>query len=399
MELFTNIQIDWIGKRRIFYAISGFMILMSVVLFVVKGGFVMGIDFTGGTVAQVQFQQPPDLGAIRSALESKIPGVTPFLQTFGKAAENRVQIKMEKIGGGSDAVESQTLLIKDALKSAFGSRDAAGSGKIDLNDGDLGATGLSAQLLSLDPLGIKPVKTLSEQTATYDSLAANILQKRKTQGIFHSPDDLRGVEGLTDAALGKMKDKFYTASYSVQGVQAIGAIVGKDLREKAGYAVTFALIGMLVYIAFRFRSWSYGIGAVVALFHDVIVTLGLFLLTNKEISLTVIASILTLVGYSVNDTIVIFDRVRENLRLMRKSTFAEIVNTSINQTMGRSILTSGLTFLAVISIYLFGGEVLDGFSFALVIGIIVGSYSTIAIAGPIVLAWSDFMGRRKEASR
>ncbi len=398
MEIFRNVQFDWLGKRGYFFLVSGALILMSAVMFLVRGGFILGIDFTGGTVAQVQFQQPPDLGKLRSALETKLPGVTPFLQTFGKAAENRVQIKMEKQAGESDSVEGQTRLIKEALKASFPS-DAAGSDRIDLNDGDLGVAGLSAAMLAQDPLNIKPVKTLSEQTAAYDALAARILEKRKTLGVLKSTDDLRGVESVSDAALSKIKEKFYAGAFSVQGVQAIGAIVGKDLREKAAYAVLFSLAGMLVYIAFRFKSWSYGIGAVVALFHDVVITLGFFLLTGREISLIVIASLLTLVGYSVNDTIVIYDRIRENLRLLRKESFLQIMNASINQTLNRTILTSGLTFLAVISIFLFGGEVLDGFSFALVIGIIVGTYSSIAIASPIVLAWDSFVKRNLEGKR
>jgi preprotein translocase subunit SecF len=396
MDILRNVQFDWLGKRNLFYLFSGALLVISVILFLVKGGFSLGIDFTGGTVAQIQFQQAPDLGKLRTSLENKIPGVTPFLQTFGQTSENRVQIKMEKLAGDANAVEEQTVLIKEAIRSSYG---AAESGKTDLNDGDLGAATLSAQLLTSDPLGIKPVKTLSEQTTIYENLAAKILQHRKTTGILRSVEDLRGTEGLSDAALTKMKDKFFTAPFSVQGVQAIGAIVGKDLREKASYAILFSLLGMLVYIAFRFRSWSYGIGAVVALFHDVFITLGFFLLTNREISLTIIAALLTLVGYSVNDTIVIFDRIRENLRLMRKNSFLEIMNTSINQTLNRTILTSGLTFLTVISIFLFGGEVLDGFSFALVVGIIIGTYSSIAIASPIVLAWSNMMEQRRESRK
>jgi preprotein translocase subunit SecF len=398
MEIFHNVQFDWLGKRYYFYIFSGVLTLMGVILFFVRGGFILGIDFTGGTVAQVQFQQAPDLGKLRSVLESKMPGVTPFLQTFGKTSENRVQIKMERQAAESESVEGQTKQIKDALKAGFQS-DVANGSRVDLNDGDLGASGLAAVLLEQDPLNIKPVKTLSEQTVAYDSLAAKILDKRKTIGIFQSMDDLRGVESVTDAALSKLKDKFYAGSFSVQGVQAIGAIVGKDLREKATYAVLFSMMGMLVYIAFRFKSWSYGIGAVVALIHDVLVTLGFFLLTGREISLIVIAALLTLVGYSVNDTIVIYDRIRENLRMLRKENFQQVMNASINQTLNRTILTSGLTFLAVISIFLFGGEVLDGFSFAMVIGIIIGTYSSIAIASPIVLAWDSFVKRNLEGKR
>src|SRR5947209_5715468 len=150
---------------------------------------------------------------------------------------------------------------------------------------------------------------------------------------------------------------------------------------------------MLVDIAFRF-DWIYGLAAVIAVFHDTIITIGLFSIFNQEISLTVIAAILTLVGYSMNDTIVVFDRIRENVKLLRRESLAEIVNKSINQTLSRTILTSGLTFLTVLSLYLFGGEVLRGFSFALVIGILIGTYSSIAIAAPMLVAYTEWRAGR-----
>jgi preprotein translocase subunit SecF len=165
------------------------------------------------------------------------------------------------------------------------------------------------------------------------------------------------------------------------------------------YVTLYALAGMLVYIAIRFE-WIYGVAAVVAVFHDVLITLGLFSLFHQyfEISLTVIAALLTLVGYSMNDTIVIFDRVRENNRLMRREPFADIVNRSINQTLSRTILTSGLTFLTVLVLFLMGGPALQSFSFALVIGIVVGTYSSFGIAAPLVVAWNRWYGPRSAVS-
>ena len=164
-------------------------------------------------------------------------------------------------------------------------------------------------------------------------------------------------------------------------------------KGQAMRASLYSLAGMLVYLAFRFE-WIYGVAAVVTVFHDTLITVGAFSLTNKEISLTVIAAILTLIGYSNNDTIVIFDRIRENLKLMRREKLSEIVNRSINQTLSRTILTAGLTFLTVLALYLFGGEVLHGFSFALVIGILIGTYSSIAIAAPILVAYQDWRSSR-----
>jgi preprotein translocase subunit SecF len=187
---------------------------------------------------------------------------------------------------------------------------------------------------------------------------------------------------------------FFTSSFGVRNVEIVGPQVGQQLRRQALLATLYSLMGMLVYLWFRFEL-IYGVAAVVACFHDTLITVGAFSLTHKEITLTVIAAILTLVGYSMNDTIVVFDRIRENLRLLRREKLADVVNRSINQTLSRTILTSGLTFLTVLSLYLFGGEVLHGFSFALVIGILIGTYSSIAIAAPMLVAYQEWRGHRR----
>jgi preprotein translocase subunit SecF len=179
--------------------------------------------------------------------------------------------------------------------------------------------------------------------------------------------------------------------------QVVGPTVGHQLERQAGLATLYSLIGMLVYLWFRFEL-IYGVAAVVAVFHDTLITVGFFALTNQEISLTVIAAILTLVGYSMNDTIVVFDRIRENLRLSRREALPDVVNRAINQTLSRTVLTSGLTFLTVLSLYIFGGEVLKGFSFALVIGILIGTYSSIAVAAPMLVAWQEWRGKRGKAA-
>jgi len=194
-----------------------------------------------------------------------------------------------------------------------------------------------------------------------------------------------------------LQDGFYLSDFGVRNVEIVGPQVGKQLQTQAKLAVLYSLAGMLVYLGVRFE-WIYGVAAVVTVFHDTLITVGAFSLTNKPISLTVVAAILTLVGYSNNDTIVVFDRIRENIKLMRREKLADIVNRSINQTLSRTILTAGLTFLTVLALYLFGGEVLHGFSFALVIGILIGTYSSIAIAAPILVAYQEWRsGRGKTA--
>ncbi len=208
-------------------------------------------------------------------------------------------------------------------------------------------------------------------------------------------DELRGV--VDPAVLASLQDGFFLSDFGVYQVERVGPQVGAQLRKQAILATLYSLVGMLVYLAFRFE-WIYGVAAVITVFHDTLITIGAFSLTNKPISLTVIAAILTLIGYSNNDTIVVFDRIRENLKLMRREKLSDVVNRSINQTLSRTILTAGLTFLTVLALYLFGGEVLHGFSFALVIGILIGTYSSIAIAAPILVAYQDWRSGRNRPS-
>lgn len=185
----------------------------------------------------------------------------------------------------------------------------------------------------------------------------------------------------------------YNNPFTIQNVEVVGPTVGHQLEKQAGLATLYSLLGMLIYLWFRFQL-IYGVAAVVACFHDTLITVGAFALTGREISLTVIAAILTLVGYSMNDTIVVFDRIRENLRISRREPLPDLVNRSINQTLSRTVLTSGLTFLTVLSLYVFGGQVLKGFSFALVIGILIGTYSSIAVAAPMLVAYQEWRSKK-----
>jgi len=209
--------------------------------------------------------------------------------------------------------------------------------------------------------------------------------------------DERHLDASQRAILQVLESTFGKDAFEVRSRELVGPKVGDDLRNQAILATLYALGGMLVYIAFRFEL-IYGAAAVLAVFHDVIVTIGLFSIFNREISLTVIAALLTLVGYSMNDTIVIFDRVRENLKILRRETLEALLNKSLNQTLSRSVLTSGLTFVMVLALFLFGGSVLNDFAFALVVGIIVGSYSTLFIASPVVLFWQNFREGRKKST-
>jgi preprotein translocase subunit SecF len=188
------------------------------------------------------------------------------------------------------------------------------------------------------------------------------------------------------------------APYNVLNIEIVGPKVGDELRQQALFATLYALGGMLIYVGLRFE-WVYGIAAIIATFHDVIITIGFFSIFGLEISLPVVAALLTLVGYSMNDTIVVFDRIRENVKGMRRTSLSEIANLSINQTLSRTILTSGLTFVTVGCLFFLGGEVLRGFSFALVVGILVGTYSSIAVAAPIVVVWQQWWDQRTNSGK
>jgi len=201
------------------------------------------------------------------------------------------------------------------------------------------------------------------------------------------------LEALVDSISAKFNDTFGADGFEVRRTEMVGPKVGRELRQKGMLAVLLSLAGMLVYIWFRFEL-RFGVGAIVALAHDVAITLGALAVTGAAIDLPVIAALLTVVGYSVNDTIIVCDRIRENRRLMTRQPLAEIVNTSINQTLSRTILTSGTTLLAVVTLYFLGGAVIHDFAFALLVGFTVGTYSSIFIASPLLIVWENLAARR-----
>ena len=230
--------------------------------------------------------------------------------------------------------------------------------------------------------------------ATIQSIQEEVNEAAGNEVLISLPEQTN--ENALDAGRQQIVDALqarYNNQFTIRNVQVVGPTVGRQLETKAGLATIYSMAGMLVYLWFRFQL-IYGVAAVVACFHDTLITVGFFALTNQEISLTVIAAILTLVGYSMNDTIVVFDRIRENLRMSRREALPDVVNRSINQTLSRTVLTSGLTFLTVLSLYIFGGPVLKGFSFALVVGILIGTYSSIAVAAPMLVAWQEWRGKQ-----
>ena len=385
MELFKQISIDWLSKKWWFFGFSWLLIVLGVIGYITNHGLSYGIDFTGGTVVYLKFNQKPDLDLIRKSLkpESASP---PLIQGYGSPSDNTVQVRLQTAIGTEKGINSGRNELMVLLHKAF-DPEHVNSNQIDFNN--TGADAIYKDLLNSDPDNLKNQnKTTSEIDSFYRNLAQSIIDYRdKTRdGIVGSLDDLRSVAGVSNNVINRLKQNFYAGPFAIKATDSIGAVVGSDLRRRAELAVGLSFLGMLVYVGFRFKP-IYGVAAVVALFHDLAITIGLFALTRMEISLTVIAALLTLVGYSMNDTIVVFDRVRENLRLLRKEPLFRILNVSINQTFARTIMTSLTTFISVLCLFIFGGEVLHGFSFALVVGILIGTYSSIAIASPIVEWW------------
>jgi preprotein translocase subunit SecF len=375
VEFFRNTNIDFLGKKWYFLAFSLIFSVAGVFSMLFWHGIPWGVDFRGGTLVYVKFSHIPDENAIRSDLDRA--GLRNFkLQRLGAVANNEELIDLDIRETSEQALDQGKLKIIKALEKN------APPNKIDLNNASL--LTIKNYLVDKDPLHAG-----SDAEKRYSAQAQAIVDYRKVQGgVLNSVDQLKS--GPVDpAVVASLPDGFYVSDFGVRQVQIIGPQVGGQLRTQAGLATLYSLLGMLVYLGFRFE-WIYGIAAVVTVFHDTLITVGAFSLTNTDITLTVIAAILTLIGYSNNDTIVVFDRIRENIKLMRREKLSEIVNRSINQTLSRTILTAGLTFLTVLALFLFGGEVLRGFSLALVIGILIGTYSSIAIAAPILVAYQDW---------
>jgi preprotein translocase subunit SecF len=384
MELFKNTNFDFLGKKWPVIIASLILTAAGMVSLAVHGGPRYGIDFKGGALVYVKFADTPSPQKVRSALASKLPGGGDP-EVVDVKGTNELIIGTEIQDEKTLAVTRQVIV--DTLAKTFGQPSGQ---RIDINSA--GAAAIADRLR--EPLQRNGVNLSDQQLQDLAKAITNFRDTPPQSGIIRDIDQLSRVPGVTPAVLATLKQEFYAAPYAIRGAELVGAKIGADLRRQAIYVVLSALAGMLVYIAFRFE-WIYGVAAVIAVFHDTIITIGLFSLFDKEISLTVVAALLTLVGYSMNDTIVVFDRIRENLKIMRRESLGNLINISVNQTLSRTILTSGLTFLTAFSLYLFGGPVLHGFSFALVVGIIIGTYSSIFIASPILVFWQDFVEKRK----
>jgi len=298
MKIFDNPNFNFVRWRWHAIALSWLVILAGLVV-IGKWGLPRGVEFSGGTIVIVKFQQAPDVQSVRNALDRAMPGMgqNSIVNRYGDASANQAMIRVPTVGAEAGSSLSAT---KEAVVAALGK-------------GNLG-------------------------------------------------------------------------TFEVVGTEIVGPIVGEQLTRQGTLATILALGGILVYVAMRFQ-FSFAVGAVVATVHDLLVTMAFLAFFRYDLSLNVIAAILTITGYSVQDTIVIYDRVRENLRSMRRDKIEDIVNKSVNQTLGRTVITAGATLLSVIALFLFGGEVLHGFAFTMLVGVITGTYSSVFIAAAIVIIW------------
>jgi preprotein translocase subunit SecF len=375
VEFFRNVNIDFLGKKWYFLSFSLIFSLAGVFSLLFWHHIPYGIDFRGGTLVYVKFSHTPDLKVIRADMDRA--GLHDAkIQTYDVPSNDEVLIDLDLRETSQQALDNGKTRIINTLEST------EPAGLEDLNNASL--LTVKNYLMDKDPMHLG---SDADQKYTQQAQAVVDTRNKVYGGVLHSFDQLKGP--VDSAVVASLPGHFFLSDFGVRNVEIVGPEVGAQLRRQALLATAYSLAGMLVYLGFRFE-WIYGVAAVVTVFHDTLITVGFFSLTKTDISLTVIAAILTLIGYSNNDTIVVFDRIRENIKLMRRERLADIVNRSINQTLSRTILTAGLTFLTVLALYLFGGEVLRGFSLALVIGILIGTYSSIAIAAPILVAYQDW---------
>jgi preprotein translocase subunit SecF len=384
MEIFKNPNYNFLAWKWPFIAVSLVLSISGQISLIAKHGPRYGVDFKGGTLVYVKFKDTPPEDKLRQALNANKLGDSTQ-QRYGPPQNNEIIIGVEQKGSNDEALGKARTNIIDTLRSTFG----ADPQKVDLNNSgvDVIATRLSQSAGLSQEDALKVADTLKSYRDAPEH-----------GGIVREVGDVKNLPGVTPAVVASLEKDFWLAPFNIRNVEIVGPKVGDELRKQALNATLLALGGMLVYVAFRFE-WVYGVAAIIATFHDVIITIGFFSIFNVEITLPVVAALLTLVGYSMNDTIVVFDRIREDVKLNRKEPLAVIANLAINQTLSRTILTSGLTFVTVLCLFFFGGEVLRGFSFALVVGILIGTYSSIAIAAPIVVIWQQWWDRRVNSGK
>ncbi len=392
-------KIDFLRLRLPAVVIS-LLLISAGLIEIAKNGLRYSVDFTGGILVNLRFAEDTSVGEVRKSLAT-IDLDDSLIQEFGSHRDIVIRVAQEKaeklVAKGTEQkgevsvevmLERLSLSIQDAIRQHF-MKQTPPSNKIDFNN-----TGL-AQLRNILETE-RPLHKGNQEasnTIDYEHLASQLYQARMSlNGLITSWDQLFKQVDIPEALKKYLKEAFYLGPFTIMQTEFVGPQVGRELKEKTRLAIVFALIGMLLYIWIRF-DLVFGIAAVVCLIHDFLVTLSAFALTGREISLTVVAAFLTIIGYSLNDTIVVYDRIRENMGKRKYTNLYDLYNASMNQVLSRTLLTSLTTLFVVVVLFIFGGKVINDFAFALLVGIIVGTYSSIYVASSLSSYWQEY--RRK----
>jgi preprotein translocase SecF subunit len=371
MRIFENLHIDFLGKRKYFYIVSALLFVAGFLNIAIRG-LEFGIDFKGGSEIVLQFDKAVNIGQVRNYVENIGLGNVE-LKTFGGETGVLIRTEMQSI---PPAVYPRVVQgIEQVINTAYAN--------LPRNLIDSSANAVTYEFPNTDTTN-----------RIIDRLNSSGFQAAKVSEELDNKQVVVSV-GIADWIKENLREKMPDNQFRVLKEDQVGPKVGAELKQNAIIAVFLSLLVILVYLAFRFK-FIFALGAVVALFHDVLITLGLFSLLyglipglNLEIDLTIVAAFLTLVGYSINDTVIVFDRVRENLKIHKTMPLKDLLNISINRTMSRTILTGGTTLLSVFVLLIFGGEVLRAFAFTLFFGIIIGTYSSIFVASALVLEYAE----------
>jgi len=382
MQIFKKPDFKFMKFKFVAFTVSGILIIISIINITMGKGLNLGIDFAGGTLIRLMFREQVPISEVRESLSAA--GLEKSrIQEMGRTKREYIIRTMQATEGEEEEEELEAHEIMgrriiEALRRPEGTA-AIEQGKKDLNG------------IDEDEITLVLESSFPEEART---IARKLLAFRIDKGIIQDYEQLERETDIPAEAITLLKDKTFLGSLAVLSKETVGPQVGHDLRRRSTQAVIWALIGMLIYIGIRFKL-AYGASAILTLAHDVIITLGIFSLSGREINLPVIAAVLTIVGYSLNDTIVIFDRVRDNLRSLRKHEIQDILDVSINQTLSRTVITSGTTLLTVLALFLFGGEVINDFAFTMMIGVVLGTYSSIYQSCPLLYYWNKVFKTKK----
>ncbi|HCS47107.1 MAG: protein-export membrane protein SecF [Candidatus Aminicenantes bacterium RBG_19FT_COMBO_58_17] len=384
MQLFKTPNIRFMKYKYIALAVTALIVLAGLLNIIFGKGLKLGVDFGEGTLIRVMFKSPVSVGDIRSELGEVGLG-NSVIQEAGKNGREfqirTMEVISTKEGPELESHEKQANDVIVALRGDDGRAEQA-AGLRDLNGIDRRT--LAALLETQFP-------------GQGEGLAEKVIDQRTAIGIYSDFAQLSEA-GVAPDVISFLKEKTYLGKLTLLSRETVGPQVGKDLRRRATQAIIWSLIGMLVYIAVRFKLAN-GVSAIFTLTQDVLITLSIYSFTNREINLPIIAGLLTIVGFSINDTIVIFDRIRENQKSLRKMALEEVMNLSLNQMLGRTVITSGTVFLTVMALFLFGGKVINDFAFIMLVGTIEGVYSTIYLSCPVVLFWQKLFKPGKGGRR